>query len=95
MNRIIEDGYGLTLMSKEIQNKTEMWHCWLLQCEDVIAADRLSSGLENVVRAVWKKDPIQQAGAGVCEDRCITVYLRTELGGFVAQCIDAICSSIP
>lgn len=59
------------------------------------AADRLSSGLENVVRAVWKKDPIKQAGAGYCEDRSITVYLRTELGGFVARCIDAICSSIP
>lgn len=58
------------------------------------STDRPSSGLENVVRAVWRPDPVQQAGAGDCEGRGITEYFWTELGGHVAQCINTICSPI-
>lgn len=31
------------------------------------SSDKLLSGLENVVWAVWRPDPAQQAGAGGCE----------------------------
>lgn len=42
-------------------------------------SDMLSSELENVVRAVWRPDPVQQAGEGDCEARGITEYFWTEL----------------
>lgn len=74
---------------------------WLLQCKGLRNAlmhgstDGPSSGLENVVSAVWRPDPVQQAGAGDCEARGITEYFWLELGGHVAQCINTICSPIP
>lgn len=39
--------------------------------------------------------PAQQAGAGECEARGINEYFWSELGRYVAQCINAICSPIP
>lgn len=57
----------------------------VLQCSGIKSAlmrycsDMLSSELENVVRAVWRPDPVQQAGVGDCEARGITEYFWTEL----------------